>query len=222
MESGDHPQQATTTSPWQPAAERDSQRLRKREAVLLTAVRSFNKHGFHATSLDHVAETLNITKPTIYHYFSSKDEILFECTRRGLERIKEIAARGRQAGESGRARLEAMMRDYAVIMTEDFGKCVTRVADHELAPASRRKQRAIKREIDATVRATVEEGIADGSIVARDVRLLTFTITGALNWIAKWYEPEGRYTPDEVAAECVALLVDGLAPRGETAPVSGP
>ena len=214
MGSGEQPQQTAVSSPWQPAAARDGERRRKREAVLLTAVRSFNEHGFHATSLDHVAETLNITKPTIYHYFASKDEILFECTRRGLERIREIAASGRRPGETGRARLEAMMRDYAVIMTEDFGKCVTRVADHELTPESRRKQRAIKREIDATVRATVEEGIADGSIVARDVRLLTFTVTGALNWIAKWYEPGGRYTPDEVAAECVAMLVDGLAPRG--------
>ncbi|WP_290652854.1 TetR/AcrR family transcriptional regulator [Aquisalimonas sp.] len=89
MESEDHPQQTTVSSPWQPAAARDGERLRKREAVLLTAVRSYNEHGFHATSLDHVAGTLNITKPTIHNYFASKDEILLECTRRGLERIKD-------------------------------------------------------------------------------------------------------------------------------------
>lgn len=200
-------------SPWAPAAQRDEQRTLKREAVLLTAVRSFNRHGFHATSLEQVADALNITKPTIYYYFSSKDEILFECARRGLERIREVAAARRAPEETGLQRLTAIMRDYAIIMTEDFGQCVIRIGDHELSAASRQKQRSLKREIDQTVRAVIEAGIRDGSIVNRDVRLLTFTITGALNWIAKWYEPDGRYPPEAVAEQCVGLLVDGLAPR---------
>lgn len=215
----DSSEQPQVTSPWQPAEERGSQREQKREAVLLAAVRSFNENGFHATSLEQVAVTLNVTKPTIYHYFSSKDEILFECTRRGLERIREVAGRCRP-GQTGLERLTSIMRDYAVIMTEDFGKCVTRVGDNELAPESRLKQRAIKREIDATVRRVVEEGIADGSIIERDVRLLTFTLTGALNWIAKWYEPDGRYTAEAVADECVGTLVHGLAPRDQPPPAA--
>ena len=59
------------SSPWPTAEERGRERQLKREAVLHTAVQSFNERGFHATSLDEVAESLNVTKPTIYHYFGS-------------------------------------------------------------------------------------------------------------------------------------------------------
>lgn len=201
------------TSPWPRREERDRDRARKREAVLRTAVAFFNEKGFHATSLDEVADALHVTKPTIYHYFSSKDDILFECVRRGVERIREAGAAVEKQGGSGLERLKAHMRHYALVMTEDFGMCVTRTADHELSPASRTRFRALKRETDVTLRGVVEDGMRDGSIAPGDARLVTFTLTGALNWIARWYDPKGPLTPEEIADGCVATLVQGLALR---------
>jgi AcrR family transcriptional regulator len=200
-------------SPWPKPDERERERALKREAVLHTAVQSFNEKGFHATSLDEVAVALNVTKPTIYHYFSSKDEILFECVRLGLHGILDAAAAIEKKGGSGLERLKALMRDYAAIMTKDFGMCVTRTADHELSAESRAQFRSLKREIDAAVRRVVEDGMRDGSIAPADPRLVTFIIAGALNWIARWYDPKGSLRPDEIAEGCVATLVQGLAPR---------
>lgn len=198
---------------WLSADDRERERREKREAVLHAAVRSFNDRGFHATSLDDVANALNVTKPTIYHYFGSKDEILFECVRRGLEGIREAAEAVEAGGDSGLERLRRLMLDYAVIMTRDFGMCVTRTADHELSDESRTKFRALKREIDQTVRRVVEQGMAEGTIAAADPRLVTFTLTGALNWIARWYDPQGPLTPQQVAEGTVATLIAGLAAR---------
>ncbi|MBR1188758.1 TetR family transcriptional regulator [Bradyrhizobium sp. AUGA SZCCT0240] len=200
-------------SPWRKAEERERERGAKREAVLHAAVQFFNERGFHATSLDDVATSLNVTKPTIYHYFANKDEILFECVRLGLESIRQAAETVESRGGSGLERLTALMRDYAVIMTKDFGMCVTRTADHELSIEGRAKFRALKREIDLIVRRVVEVGMADGSIGHGNARMMTFTLTGALNWIARWYDPDGSGTPEEVADACVATLVNGLAPR---------
>ncbi|MBN9035896.1 MAG: TetR family transcriptional regulator [Rhizobiales bacterium] len=181
--------------------------------MLHAAVRSFNEKGFHATSLDDVANALNVTKPTIYHYFANKDEILFECVRRGLDSIRHAAEAVESEGGGGLERLRRLMRDYAIIMTRDFGMCVTRTADHELSGDSRAKFRALKREIDQTVRRVVEQGMADGSIAGGDPRLVTFTLTGALNWIAHWYDPRGALGAEDVADAAVATLVGGLAPR---------
>ena len=200
-------------SPWPSAQERVRMRDEKREALLHAAVRSFNEHGFHATSLDEVAASLNVSKPTIYYYLGNKDEILFECVRRGLESIREAAEAVERAGGSGMERLHALMQDYAVIMTRDFGMCVTRTADHELSAESRAKFRALKREIDGTVRRVIEQGMADGSIARGDPTMMTFTVTGALNWIAHWYDPRGSLTPREIAQGFVTTLIDGVAPR---------
>ena len=200
-------------SPWLKASEREKERVGKRDAVLSAAVRSFNEKGFHATSLDDVAASLNVTKPTIYYYFASKDEILFECVRLGLAGIKEIAEGVAAAGGSGMDRLRALMRGYAVIMTKDFGMCVIRTADQELSPDSRAKFRSLKHEIDITVRQVVKDGMADGSIARGDPLLMTFTLAGALNWIARWYEPGGQLSAEAVADSVVENLVLGLAPR---------
>ena len=198
---------------WPSVEDRERERREKREAVLRAAVRSFNEKGFHATSLDDVANALNVTKPTIYHYFANKDEILFECVRRGLDSIRHAAEAVESEGGGGLERLRRLMRDYAIIMTRDFGMCVTRTADHELSGDSRAKFRALKREIDQTVRRVVEQGMADGSIAGGDPRLVTFTLTGALNWIAHWYDPRGALGAEDVADAAVATLVGGLAPR---------
>jgi len=201
-------------SPWPSREERDRDRELKREAVLRTAVGLFNEKGFHATSLDDVAEALKVTKPTIYHYFSNKDEVLFECVRRGVESIRDAGIEVEARGGSGMERLKAHMRNYAIVMTNDFGMCVTRTADHELSKESRNRFRALKRETDITIRRVVEEGMRDGSIAPGDQRLMTFTLTGALNWIARWYDVKGSMSREEIADGCGATLVNGLAPRG--------
>lgn len=200
-------------SPWSTPQERAREREQKREAVLSTAVTFFNMKGFHATSLDDVALALNVTKPTIYHYFANKDEVLFECVRRGLESIRETSAKAAARGGTGRERLRAMLIDYALVMTKDFGICVSRTQDTQLSPESRARFRALKREIDTTVRNVIEEGIADGSLAAVDSRLATFTATGALNWIAHWYDPKGKMSARSVAEGAVAQLLTGLASR---------
>jgi AcrR family transcriptional regulator len=205
------PSTSRRRSPWPRREERT--REVKREAVLRTAVELFNDRGFRATSLDDVADALNVTKPTIYNYFSSKDEILFECVRRGVESIREAAAAVEMQGGSGMERLQAHMSSYAIVMTRDFGMCVTRTADHELSQASRIRFRALKRQTDATIRGVVEDGMRDGSIAPGDPLLVTFTLAGALNWIARWYDPKGPLSPEEIADGCVATLVNGLAPR---------
>lgn len=199
-------------SPWPSRKERASERMDKREALLHAAVRSFNDKGFHATSLDDVAASMNVTKPTIYYYLGNKDEILFECVRRGLTNIREIIQAVESAGGTGFERFRALMLGYARIMTEDFGMCITRTADHELSPESRAKFRALKREIDETIRRVVEEGMADGSIRPDDPKIVTFVATGALNWIARWYDPGGAMSAEEVARSCVDALIKGFAP----------
>lgn len=203
--------EATATPLWPTASDRDQIRERKKEAVLSTAVRLFNSKGFNATSLDDVADSLKVTKPTIYHYFANKDEILFECVRRGLSSINEAASRVAAQGGTGADKLRALMIEYGLVMTQDFGMCVTRTTDSELSEDSRKRFRALKKEIDQTVLQVVESGMKDGSLRAGDARLTTFTITGALNWIGRWFEPDREKSADEVAAAVVATLMAGVS-----------
>jgi AcrR family transcriptional regulator len=202
-------------SPWKPIREREKERQTKREAVLRMAAQSFNEKGFHATSLDDVAARLNVTKPTLYYYFKNKEEILFECVRIGLQMIDEAAENVARRGGTGVEQLFAVMRKYAEIVTMDFGMCLIRVGEDPLQPAARRKLRQLKARIDRRFRSLIEQGIAEGDLAPCDAKIAAFTVAGALSWIARWYRPDGPLRPNDIAEQCISILVEGLVRRAE-------
>lgn len=197
-------------SPWGTVRDREQQRALKREAVLRTAAQLFNEKGYAASTLDEVAERLGVSKPTVYYYAESKDAILLECVRIGLEML-QTAVRAVDA-QGGRAidKLVAAMRQYAEIATLDFGMCVIRVGEESLPPESRRKVRHMKAGLDREFRELIRLGIAEGSIAPCDPKLAAFTLAGALSWIARWYRPDGPLTPEAIADQCIHVLLLGL------------
>lgn len=200
-------------SPFRTPQERLAEREQKREAVLLAAVRMFNAQGFHATSLDDVAASLGISKPTIYHYLGNKDRVLFECLTRGVGQLLAAAEAARDVPGTGLDRLRNFLRRYGEIGMGDFGRCVIRTADETLSDRSAAKFRALRGGINQAIRALISEAIADGSIAPVDPKLAAFTLAGALNWTARWHRADGDLDPSQIAAEMVDILTSGLAPR---------
>ncbi|GGC82473.1 TetR/AcrR family transcriptional regulator [Chelatococcus reniformis] len=207
-------------SPWRPFEDRRRDRDVKRDAVLRTAAQLFLELGYDRTSLAEVAERLNITKPALYNYFGSKEEILAECYRLGQEMSQASLTAIAAMPGTGLERVGALIRDYAEIMTRDFGQCLVRVDDRVLSPDSRRHVRAGKRLIDQGFRRFISEGVADGSILPCDVKVAAFTVAGALNWIGHWYRPGGELEPQQLGEEFARRLTMGLAaaPQPEPAP----
>src|ERR1700738_172797 len=75
-------------SPWRVSRERLRDRAVKREAVIRAAAREFNRKGYHNTSLDDIAARLEVTKPTVYYYVTSKEQLLFQCFVAGGAQIR--------------------------------------------------------------------------------------------------------------------------------------
>jgi AcrR family transcriptional regulator len=205
-------------SPWAPSAEREQVRIDKREAVLRMAAQVFNEKGYLAATLDEVAERLHVTKPTLYYYVKNKDEILYECVRIGLTMLQDAITEVGASGGTALDKLVAAMHKYTEIVTMDFGMCLIRVGEDPLPPESQRKLRRIKAAIDLEFRELIRQGIVEGTIAPCDPKLAAFTLAGALSWIGRWYRPEGAWTPDDIARQCIALLSNGLCVQ-KAAPV---
>jgi hypothetical protein len=86
-----------------------------------------------------------------------------------------------------------------------------RTGDEALSEDSRREFRAMKRRIDQALRGLLEDAAADGSARIDDVRLTAFTIAGALNWPARWYDEGGMQSAKTIAAKMVDILCAGIA-----------
>ena len=210
-------------SPWAAASQREQVRSSKREAVLRMAAQVFNEKGYVATTLDEVAERLNVTKPTLYYYVKSKDEILYECVRIGLTMVQEAITEVGASGGSAVDKLVAAMYKYAEIVTMDFGMCVIRLGENPLPPDSQRKLTRIRAGIDREFRELIRLGIEEGSIAPCDPKIAAFTVGGALSWIGRCYRPGGPLKPDDIARQCISLLVNGLCSgklKGRPKPIS--
>ena len=202
---------ANHQSPWLPFESRRRARDEKREAVLRTAVQLFLEQGYHRTTLNDVAERLNITKPALYNYFSGKDEILFECWAIGNERVADCIAEIAAGGGTGLAKLRKLIVRYAEVMTTDYGKSLVRFDVRDLTEHNRKVVNTAKRKIDRAFRDYIAGGIADGTIKPCDPKLSSFAIAGSLNWIGHWFQPGGPMTADAIAEEFAIRLTEGIA-----------
>jgi AcrR family transcriptional regulator len=203
----------TELSPSAPFEDRRRARDEKKHAVLRMAAQLFLEVGYHRATMTDVATRLNITKPALYNYFRSKEEILDECYRLGQQLVEEAIAAIEQEGGDGLTKLRKLIRAYALVMTIDFGMCQVRLDDRELSDEARERVRAEKRKDDLTFRKYIAEGVADGSIMDCDPKLSAFAIAGALNWIGHWYQPNGKQTAESIADEFALRLTDGVAAR---------
>lgn len=202
-------------SPWKALRYRKFEAATKRNAVLREAARTFNEKGFHATSLDELAERLHVTKPTLYYYFRSKEEILYECLLRGLGELEETVDAALIAKGSGRERLVAVMHGYAAIVLGDFGYTTVHIGQDPLSPQRRAQARRVERRVAHKLQSLIAAGIADSSIATCDPKIMASTFAGALNWITRWYRPDGAMSAEEITEQCVNLLLAGFAPRVE-------
>lgn len=202
-----------TTSPFLDQDARTELRERKRDALLLAAVRMFNERGYHATSLDDVAAKLGVSKPVVYHYLGNKEQVLLRCMARGLQELHAAFLAACAMQGTGLDRLHRYLVGYAAVNMTDFGRCVIRTGDEVLSPDNRAAFRADKRAIDDQLRGLLRAAMADGSAQVEDVRFATFAIAGALNWPARWHRDEGELPVGAVAEKLAAFLVEGLRPR---------
>jgi AcrR family transcriptional regulator len=201
-------------SPWRASRERLRDREVKREAVIRAAAREFNRKGYHNTSLDDIAARLEVTKPTVYYYVTSKEQLLFECFVAGVEQIRAACREARDLAQPARDRLNAVLRHYGEAVASEFGWCMVRAEDQDLSPAMSRHIKTLKSEIDQAIRRLIREGVQDGSIEPCDPKMTAFALAGALNWIAHWYREDRSLTGAQIADSFVTIFEGGLRPRG--------
>ncbi|MDA7416108.1 TetR/AcrR family transcriptional regulator [Xenophilus arseniciresistens] len=214
---------SAVASPWLPAAGRGQQREKKRQAVLQTAARLFNERGFHATSLDDIAERLHVSKPTLYYYIKSKDDILLECVRAALELMRAGIAEVREGGGRALDQLMACMGIYVGIVMQDFGKCVIRIGEDPLPAPLKKELRRLKAGIDLEFRQLIEEGIREGSLLPCDPKMAAFMLAGALSWVGRWHREDGTLTHAQITEQALGLLLGGvLAVPASAAPKATP
>jgi AcrR family transcriptional regulator len=198
--------------------------VRGRDARLGEAAALFARQGYRATTLDDVAESLDIKKASLYHYIRSKEELLTEIYDRILTRIDATVRPIAESDIPADERLRRMVHAHLEVVTaeRDMLAVVFR-EEAELSPDAKRAIRARKRDYERIFERVVDEGQQAGLLRPITTRLAVLALLGMCNWTYQWFHDPGdtpnpgpeTFSAGEVAAEFVLLLEAGWQAGGD-------
>ena len=183
----------------------------KRASIVREAAQSFNRSGFHATSMDEIASRLGVTKAALYRYVDNKHELLFASFQLAMESSFASLDEGERLGRSGLEKLRITLTIYLGDLIGKLGHPVVLLEDSALLADQKRAIIRLRDQAEKRYRALVEEGIRDGSIVPCNPKIAVFALFGAINWVPKWYRADGELSADQVVAALVAFITRGMA-----------
>jgi AcrR family transcriptional regulator len=185
------------------------------ERLLAAALTLFAERGFEGASVQEVVATAGVTKGAMYHYFSSKDDLLYEIYARVLrmqmERLEKVAAQDLPVEE----RVHAAAADVVATTIENLPS--TTIFFRSLHQLSEDKQKEVRRErrrYHETFRDMILEGQRVG--VFRDdvsAELAVDYFFGSVHHLPMWWKPRGRLSGAEVGRSFADLFLAGLTIR---------
>lgn len=179
----------------------------KRQVLIRAASRAF---GRGETSLEQIAEKLNLTKPALYYYVTSKDELIFECYMLALDYGDQALDLAEASGENGMQRVRIFLRRYIELLVGEMNAPMVLLDYSGIRRDLRDRIQKRRRDFDKVLRRMVGDGIADGSISACDPKLAVFWFMGAVNAIPRWFDVAGPKTATEIAEAFIGFTVGGL------------
>ena len=180
---------------------------KRRDAIVAAAAGLYAKRGFQGASVADLAKACGTSNALIYHYFPSKDDILYEVMTAHLDDVVDAADDAMQSGDAGerlRALTMAFMRLYAGAQASQ--KVLLNELDN-LPPERRAEVVAKQRRIISVVEALVREIRPDADPVALPLSMLFF---GMINWTHTWFRPDGRVDAERLADLAVDMALNGL------------
>ncbi len=192
--------------------EETARRDRMREAILRSAARAFRRDGFHGASTRQIADDLGMTKGSLYYYFRDKEQILFLCHDRSLDLMLRSLDEVERSELEPEGQLRLLIRRHVEVMIDELGGSAMALDFGSLSPPLLRRVVAKRDAYEKGFRRIVARGAAAGRFRRVEPKIVALAILGSINWVARWYRPEGAMTSAEVGAAFAEYFVNGLLP----------
>ena len=182
------------------------------DSLLDVAVRVFTERGYDGTSMEQLSRAAGITKSSIYHHVTGKEELLSRSLDRALDGLFGVL--DSPGAVQGRAvdRLEHVVRGSVRVLADELPHVTLLLRVHGNTPVQRRAL-ARRREFDRVVSDLVVQAEIEGDLTTADGALTARLVFGMVNSIVEWYRPGRSIDADSLADTVVGIVLDGLRRR---------
>lgn len=183
--------------------------------IYRTAAQMIYEKGFDATSMNEIAEAVELTKPGLYYYVKGKKELLFAIMSFAMDQLDRNVVEPAKQIADPRRRLETIVAEHARLLTHEPGAVAILIDEVGGLPDEQR--RAItrrKRSYVDLLRGTLDELKGRGELRAIDTTVAAFSLLGMVMWLARWFLSDGRLTSEEVVRDVTTIALGAvLEPR---------
>lgn len=183
------------------------------EMVVDAAVRLFNRQGYEASSMADLAHATGLSKSSLYHHVSSKEELLKRALDRAFAQLFSVLDEPAALAGRPRDRLRHVIL-RATLVTLEFAREVELLQRIKGNTPVERKALKQRQRVDRAVQKIVDEAVRAGELRADlEPGLVTKLIFGMSNSTTQWYRPGGKNSANEIARTVAAVLFEGLEPE---------
>src|SRR3990172_8202155 len=184
----------------------------QRDRILRVAARVFEEKGYAAATLDDVARGVGILKGSLYYYFKSKSEILFEVIMHAVRELEQALTQIEQSPLSPTEKIRLSIQRHLEPYHDRHAEISVFLNDTAFLSRSQLKDvEAVVERYEQLWGDLIEAGVKTGEIRSDlDQRVMVFAILGACNWVHRWYRPSGRLSIQQIAEVVAAMVIEGI------------
>lgn len=172
-----------------------------RERLLDAAVEAFATSGFAGTTTRDIAARAGMSPAAVYVHHATKEDLLFEVSRRGHRSAVEIIRAASQSTDDPLERLRAMVSAFS--RWHAVNSRVGRIVQYEfdaLTPDHRAEIAEHRREIERLMREALTAGVDAGVMTVSDSKGTALALLSLSIDLVRWYHPDGQVTPDHLSS----------------------
>lgn len=188
--------------------------MERPQEILNAAADLFHHHGYHATTVEDIANAVGLKKGSLYHYITGKDLLLKTLAEETIQGYVEDAQRIAAEGGSASERLARVIEAHVARLCAAPERVTVLVREAHYVPDELASDvRGRTRRYTHLLSDLIAEGVQSGEFSDVDPGVAGLMLLGALNWAHRWYQPDGRLTPEEIGKQFSLLFLRGLQRR---------
>lgn len=182
----------------------------KRAAIIMSAAKAFGRKGFHAATIEDITNELKMTKGSLYYYFSTKEELLFETHILSLEKVLRGIIDVIKTDASPVVKIRNAIISHMEILAKEFEGAFLLQQEFHLPKDYKREVISMRDEYEKAFVQILQDGVDDGSFRNINPRLTAYVMLGSINWFLRWYSSSGSNTVEEIIDQYIDLFCNGL------------
>ena len=189
----------------------ENKTLNQKEKIINCAALLFAKYGYNATSIKSIAESCKVSKSLIYHYYFSKEDMLYDIAQSHINKLISIIDDcSRLKFETNQLKLKKIISQFMIEYKTSKNSHKILIQDIEfLKPSRQKKIKSLQMKVVRSV-AEILKKINPQIDEVKDLIPVTMGLFGMINWTFTWINPSGKMTYKDVSDLFTNIFINGL------------